>query len=101
MVNQEPRWSRATLNRCFAALADPMRRELIEILVRQPGLTVGDVTGRFKVSRFTVMRHLNVLEEADLLYRERSGTSKNLYINRSKLAELHGGWLGSVVEGLE
>lgn len=71
----------------------------MEIVLKEPGINIGDVCGKFSCSRFTVMRHLNVLEDADLLYRERRGTVKHLFIEKEALLELRTGWLFEVGEG--
>ena len=84
------------LNAVFTALCDPLRRELIDLLVESPGMTVNDVCELFPVSRFTIMRHLNILESAELLNRQRDGTAKRLYINHSKLDSLTSGWLKAI-----
>ena len=78
-----------------------MRRDLIELILANPGISIGDTCAHFKVSRFTVMRHLNVLEGAQLLFRERRGALKHLYIDREALAELGSGWLRNVVAAEE
>ena len=83
-------------NRVFAALADPLAREAVEAIRTTPGITVSDLCSLFPVSRFTIMRHLNALEEAELLYRERSGQSKQLFINAATFKALSTGWLAEI-----
>jgi len=81
------------LNRAFLALSESMRREIIEALIRNPGSTVNDICALFPVSRFVIMRHLNILEEAQLLYREREGNTKQLHIDLVQLSKLNECWL--------
>jgi DNA-binding transcriptional ArsR family regulator len=57
----------------FAALADPRRRELLELLASTPGVSAGALAARLPVSRQAVAQHLAVLEESGLISRRRSG----------------------------
>jgi DNA-binding transcriptional ArsR family regulator len=59
--------------RVFAALADARRRELLEILAREPGMSAGGLAAVLPVSRQAVAQHLAVLEEARLVTRRRAG----------------------------
>jgi DNA-binding transcriptional ArsR family regulator len=58
--------------RVFAALADARRRELLELLAREPGTSAGGLAAMLPVSRQAVARHLAVLEEARLVTRRRA-----------------------------
>jgi DNA-binding transcriptional ArsR family regulator len=57
----------------FAALADPRRRELLELLASTPGVSAGALAARLPVSRQAVAQHLTVLEESSLVSRRRAG----------------------------
>jgi len=57
----------------FAALADPRRRELLELLARAPGCSASNLAASLPVSRQAVAQHLAVLEEARLVSRRRAG----------------------------
>ena len=59
--------------RAFAALADPRRRELLELLARTPGTSASNLAASLPVSRQAVAQHLAVLEEARLVGRRRAG----------------------------
>jgi DNA-binding transcriptional ArsR family regulator len=59
--------------RVFAALADPRRRELLELLADTPGTSAGGLAARLPVSRQAVAQHLAVLEECGLVTRKRAG----------------------------
>ena len=59
--------------RVFAALADPRRRELLELLAGNPGASAGVLAARLPVSRQAVAQHLAVLEECALVTRRRAG----------------------------
>ena len=89
---------RQRLNHGFDALSDPTRRKLIELIVKQPGLNIGDACAHFSITRFSIMRHLNILEIAGLLSRERRGTEKLLYIETDALEALSSGWIRRVID---
>ncbi len=93
----------------FRALADPTRREVLDLLFEHDGRTVGEVCGAFadRMSRFGVMKHLTVLEEADLVVAVREGRSKRLHLNPVPIEQVANRWIGkyaarftSALEGL-
>ncbi len=59
----------------FAALGDPNRRRIVEILAAGPR-TVGDLAAELPISRPAVSRHLRLLREARLVVEERAGTRR-------------------------
>ncbi|MGD9770079.1 MAG: ArsR/SmtB family transcription factor [Pseudolabrys sp.] len=64
-----------TLDRVFAALADPTRRALLSRLQEHDGLTVSDLARPFPVTMPAIMKHLAVLSDAGLIVRHKSGRS--------------------------
>ena len=84
---------RPWLNRAFTALGDPLARDVLEMIKDTPGVTVSDLCDEFPVSRFTIMRQLNSLEDAGLLRRERQGKTKQLFLNVEMFTRLTEGWL--------
>jgi DNA-binding transcriptional ArsR family regulator len=60
-------------DRVFAALADPRRRELLELLGRTPGCSASSLAASLPVSRQAVAQHLAVLEDSSLVSRRRAG----------------------------
>lgn len=66
------------LHRRFFALADPTRLRILELLSQAGTLTVSEVCSHFAVSRFAVMKHLNVLEECGLITREAAGRERRV-----------------------
>jgi DNA-binding transcriptional ArsR family regulator len=60
----------------FRALADPTRRSLLDELFREDGQTLSALEARFDITRFGVMKHLKVLEEAGLVVTRRRGREK-------------------------
>ncbi len=79
----------------FKALSDPTRREILDVLFAQDGQTVGEVSRRFEdqMGRFGVMKHLRVLEEADLVITLREGRSKRLFLNPVPIEEVANRWI--------
>lgn len=73
-------------NDVFAALAHPVRREIVERLSGGPA-SVGEVTRDFGVSKPTISRHLKLLEEAGLVSRVIDGRSHRLALRPDTLAE--------------
>ena len=69
MVNKET----AILDRTFAALADPTRRALLARLDAEEAVTVSELARPFPVSLPAIMKHLDVLSDAGLIVRSKSG----------------------------
>jgi DNA-binding transcriptional ArsR family regulator len=67
------KFSEAALDRTFAALADPTRRALVMRLAEAPGLSVSELAAPFPVSLPAIMKHLDVLAEAGLVARAKTG----------------------------
>ncbi|HSD24598.1 MAG TPA: metalloregulator ArsR/SmtB family transcription factor [Solirubrobacterales bacterium] len=70
----------------FAALAHPLRRDIVERLSGGTA-TVGEVTGDFGVSKPTISRHLKMLEEAGVVSRVIDGRTHRLSLRPETLAE--------------
>jgi DNA-binding transcriptional ArsR family regulator len=79
-------------DRVLAALADPRRRELLELLARAPGATAGALAAMLPVSRQAVAQPLDVLEEARLVSRRRAGRQV-LFTVRTDGLTAAAGWL--------
>jgi DNA-binding transcriptional ArsR family regulator len=62
-----------TLDRTFAALSDPTRRALLARLVEQESLSVSELAQPFAMSLPAIMKHLDVLSDAGLIAREKTG----------------------------
>jgi DNA-binding transcriptional ArsR family regulator len=69
MVNFQGR----ALDRTFAALSDPTRRALVMRLAAEPGLSVSELKAPFPVSLPAIMKHLDVLSDAGLVARTKTG----------------------------
>jgi DNA-binding transcriptional ArsR family regulator len=91
-------------DRVFKALADPTRRAILDALFAADGQTLGELERRFDMSRFGVMKHLKVLEDAGLVSARRHGREKHHYLNPVPIRGLHDRWISKyaepVVEGL-
>jgi len=74
-------------NAVFKALADPTRREIVQMLHKGP-LTSGEIAERFPSAWATISRHLAVLREADLISAERNGNSIHYELNATVLQDL-------------
>src|SRR5205085_11098068 len=76
----------------FKALADPTRRSLLDELFRADGQTLGALEVRCDMTRFGVMKHLKVLEEAGLVVTRRRGREKLHFLNPVPIRIVHGRW---------
>lgn len=65
---------------------------MLEIVARAPGVTVGEVCDHFEISRFAVMNHLNVLEDAGLIRRETDGRQRRVFRTEADAASLLARW---------
>ena len=78
----------------FKALANPTRRSILDTLRDQP-MTTGALAASFpELDRCTVMQHLRVLEEADLLIAERKGRERWNHLNPLPIHDIHERWIG-------
>jgi len=81
----------------FRALADPTRRRLLDLLAEGPR-TTGDLCGRFRTSRFAVMKHLAVLERAGLVSVRRRGRERWNHLNPVPLRAVQERWLSPLAD---
>ena len=70
----------------FEALADPMRRRLLQTISSAPA-TATELAGELPISRQAVAKHLTALSQAGLLERERSGRDVRYYVTPAPLSE--------------
>lgn len=84
---------RPWLTRAFAALGDALARDVLEAVKERPGITVSDLCAAFPVSRFTIMRQLNALEDASFVRRKRKGKTKCVFLQEDAFDRLASGWL--------
>jgi uncharacterized protein YndB with AHSA1/START domain len=77
----------------FKALADRNRRKLLDRLFKRDGQTLGELCERVDMTRFGVMKHLRILEEAGLLVTRRQGREKLHYLNPMPIRLVHDRWV--------
>ncbi len=78
----------------FKALNDPGRRALLDALRERDGQTLAELQARLPdLSRFGVMKHLGVLEAAQLIVTRRKGRFKHHYLNAAPLQEVIDRWV--------
>ena len=75
------------IQKTLKAMADPTRREILELL-RHQSLTAGEIAGRFAMSDAAVSKHLSVLKDADLVRSRRDGRYIIYELNASVLEEV-------------
>jgi len=86
------------MNAVFKALADPTRRGLLDVLFEQDGQTLGALERRPAMTRFGVMKHLKVLEEAGLVLTRRRGREKLHFLNPVPIRLVHDRWVSKYAE---
>lgn len=78
----------------FAAIADPTRRAILDLLREHETLTAGEIAVRFpKISRAAVSKHLRVLRESRLVKARTQGRQWHYRLDPLPLAELYRDWL--------
>jgi len=83
----------------FRALADPSRRLLLDLLFDRDGRTLGDLCSHLpEMTRFGVMRHLDVLEGAELITTRRVGREKRHYLNPVPIRLITDRWISKYAE---
>jgi len=82
----------------FKALADPTRRSLLDELFKQDGQSLSALEERLPMTRFGVMKHLKVLEEAGLVVVRRRGREKLHYLNAVPIRLVHDRWVSKFAE---
>ena len=82
----------------FRALADPTRRGLLDALFREDGQSLSALERRLPMTRFGVMKHLRVLEEAGLVVTRRRGREKLHFLNPVPIRLVHDRWVSKYAE---
>lgn len=83
MVNYQP----AVLDRTFAALSDPTRRALLARLDAEPGLSVSELARPFPISLPAITKHLDVLSDAGLIVRTKTGRTVACQLNAAPMKQ--------------
>ena len=82
----------------FKALADPTRRQLLDELFREDGQNLSALQARLPMTRFGVMKHLKVLEEAGLVVTRKRGREKLHFLNPVPIRLVHDRWVSKYAE---
>jgi DNA-binding transcriptional ArsR family regulator len=82
----------------FKALADPTRRLLLDRLYERDGRTLTELESQIEMTRFGVMKHLRVLEDAGLVVTRRSGREKLHFLNPLPIRLIHDRWIDKYKE---
>jgi DNA-binding transcriptional ArsR family regulator len=81
-------------DRVFKALSSRTRREILDLLREQPR-TTGELCARFPgLDRCTVMQHLDVLEDAELVIAQRRGRERWNHLDAMPIKQIHDRWIG-------
>jgi DNA-binding transcriptional ArsR family regulator len=85
-------------DRVFKALADPTRRFLLDLLFARDGRTLTELESELEMTRFGVMKHLRVLEDAGLVVARKSGREKLHFLNPVPIRLIHDRWIDKYAE---
>ena len=87
-----------TDDRVFKALADPTRRFLLDRLYEHSGLTLTELESEVEMTRFGVMKHLRILEDAGLVVSQKVGREKLHFLNVVPIRLIHDRWIDKFTE---
>ncbi len=82
----------------FKALADPTRRFLLDRLFERDGRTLTELESELAMTRFGVMKHLRVLEDAGLIVTRKAGREKLHFLNPVPIHLIHDRWIDKYAE---
>src|SRR3954452_13037628 len=85
-------------DRVFRAMADPTRRFLLDLLFARDGRTLTELESELEMTRFGVMKHLKVLEEATLVTTRKAGREKLHFLNAVPIRLIHDRWIDKYTE---
>lgn len=77
----------------FKALSEPTRRKIINLVNIKPGISIGELSDEFEISRFGIRKHLLVLIDANLIIEKWERPSKKLYLNSIPIQLIYDRWL--------
>jgi DNA-binding transcriptional ArsR family regulator len=77
----------------FKALGDPTRRLLLDRLFARDGRTLTELESQLEMTRFGVMKHLRVLEQAGLVVSRKQGREKLHFLNPVPIRQIHDRWI--------
>ena len=83
----------------FKALADKSRRRLLDRLHKENGQTLGELCEGLAMSRQAVSKHLDILEDANLVATQRQGREKLHFLNPVPIFDIADRWIGKFERG--
>jgi DNA-binding transcriptional ArsR family regulator len=86
------------MDEVFKALSDPTRRSLLDALFESDGQTLTALEQGLPMTRFGVMKHLRVLEEAGLVATRRRGREKLHFLNPVPIRLIHDRWVSKYAQ---
>jgi DNA-binding transcriptional ArsR family regulator len=86
------------MDEVFKALGDPTRRKLLDRLFEKDGQTLSALEARLPMTRFGVMKHLKVLEEANLVVTRKRGREKLHFLNPVPIRLVYERWVSKYAE---
>jgi DNA-binding transcriptional ArsR family regulator len=86
-------------DKVFKALADPTRRHLLDLLFERDGQTLTELESGLAMTRFGVMKHLKLLEEAGLVVSRKVGRTRVHHLNPVPIRLIHDRWIDKYTEG--
>ncbi|NNF06852.1 MAG: helix-turn-helix transcriptional regulator [Candidatus Eisenbacteria bacterium] len=81
-----------SMDALFHALASTHRRKILDLIRGMPGCNVNDVAKYFDISRIAVMKHLGVLETANLVVSRKNGRARELFVNLGPIQLIYDRW---------
>jgi DNA-binding transcriptional ArsR family regulator len=82
----------------FRALSDRSRRLLLDLLFERDGRTLRELDAELEMTRFGVMKHLKVLEQAGLVVARKQGREKLHFLNPVPIRQIHDRWIDKYTE---
>lgn len=82
------------MDKVFKALADASRRQLLDELFKKNGQTLNELCEHLVMTRQSVTKHLDILEEANLIVIEWQGRNKLHYLNAAPIGDIYDRWIG-------
>jgi DNA-binding transcriptional ArsR family regulator len=80
------------LDQLLSAMAHSGRRRMLDLLIAAPGISIKALASHFEMSRVAVLKHVRVLEEAQLVLSRKEGRTRQLFFNSVPIQELHDRW---------
>ena len=81
------KYQASAIDRTFSALADPTRRYVLQRLENEPGLSVSELARPFSLKLPGMMKHLDVLSDAGLITRTKSGRTVSVHLSVGPMRE--------------